>query len=690
MAAAGRLLLFLPSLAVLVGADAPSPPPVPDAEIVVTASRLPDEPSPSRDLPAEVTVVTRETLEALGARTVQDALALETGAVLYDQSGNGVQTILDWRGFSSGTGSAVFLDGARINDPRNNAVALESVPVDAVDRIEITRGPAAALAGGGSESAVIQIFTRPPGTPSGSVTAAGGSDATGRLVGSFSGASGRLGLSASASLDRTDGFRENGASNRKRYAAAASWDLGSGRTLEAGLVGDRSRYGTPGSVTLAEFDADPYAAPYNRDDYTDGSTTQMGLSFRGPVGRGLTVSANVYHRDARDRSLSTGRAATMFGGFFLDATTGSTGVAAQVTHDLARGAATNRLTAGIEGLHGSADSLGRFTPASDPGTVPDAPPDSSNIATTRNAAIYVQDAWKPSPRWTLLAGARHDEVRIRYEESVPDPTVRDARTFSRTSLRAGAVFQPAPPVDVYASYGEAFLPPTAEQLFAFPLFGSNRDLAPQRSRSIEAGARLRRERIQADAAAFRIATDDEIVFDPAPAPGNPYGMNVNAGSTRRTGLEASIRGRIAARVDGWIKASRTRAVFASGANDGKTAPLVPRDRAAVGLDARLPAGFGLRGDLLYVGRQVLLNDDANAQAPLPAYAVLDARATWSPARKAERTRGAWTLFLEASNLLDRKYATRGIYAYDFVAGDDAAFVTPAAGRRIFGGGTWSY
>ena len=90
------------------------------------------------------------------------------------------------------------------------------------------------------------------------------------------------------------------------------------------------------------------------------------------------------------------------------------------------------------------------------------------------------------------------------------------------------------------------------------------------------------------------------------------------------------------------------------------------------------------GDALYVGDQVLSNDEANAQSELPDYTVVDAR-LYVPLG----SRGV-VLFAGVRNLFDQTYATRGIYAFDFVSGADAIFVTPAPGRYYTAGLRWDF
>ena len=158
-----------------------------DERVVVTSTRLDDKGEPRNEVPASVTIIDREQIEASGARNLQDLLTHEAGVVLIDQVGNDVQKTLDLRGFAGGKGVAVFVDGARVNDPRNNGAALEQVPLEAVERIEITRGPAAALAGGGAEAGVIRVVTRRGTTPGATLSASAGTWNTSRYDGSYGG-----------------------------------------------------------------------------------------------------------------------------------------------------------------------------------------------------------------------------------------------------------------------------------------------------------------------------------------------------------------------------------------------------------------------------------------------------------------------------------------------------------------------
>lgn len=693
--------VLLPGLAAIDPANAPA-----DSEqtsalterIKVTATRLPEEAGAveTERVPAHVTTILADEIERSGATTLQDLLAFEAGVVVYDQVGNDIEKTLDLRGFAGGSGTRVFLDGAPLNDTRNNALFLDLVPLAALDRIEITRGSAAALAGGGAEAGVIQLVTRRGDKSAGSLSVAGGSFDARRFGGELSGRVGAVDYFLSGSRDSTGGFRENADGDLRRLAGTVGLDLGGERRLALSLADARSDLGNPGALTPDEFASDPSESPYNSLDFAERTLDQASLNYSGPLAESWSLAANGFLRDGGAEILSSGRAAATFGGFFLDSDERAVGSTIQLTRVQRPARPQGALTLGLEWLDGETDAAGFSTPSGDPGQVDRENPDSENTAHRRTLAAFIQESWHPLPRWSFTAGARLDRDRIGYEERLPDPANRDSRDFSEVSLRAGSSWNVTPKLGVYASYGEAFLPPTAEQLFSFPTFGSNPELRPEDSRSYEVGFRGRWKRQHAlRVALFLIDTDDEIIFDPD-SPLGMFGANVNAGRTRREGAEVAYHGEASERLALFASLTLIDAEFRNGPERGNRVPLVPGARAAAGFELRLPAGIALRADGMVVGEQVLDNDDANAQQRLASYVVANTRLAWTvPHRGRERDqaqsegRGP-VLFAEIRNLFDRDYATRGIYAFDFAALQNQVFVTPAPGRRVLAGAEWRF
>jgi iron complex outermembrane recepter protein len=666
-----------------------------DEQVLVTATRLDDKSVPISDVAAHVTIIDREQIEASGARNLQDLMSELTGVVLFDQVGNDVQKTLDLRGFSGGTGLAVFVDGTRINNSRDNIASLAQVPLDAVERVEVTRGPSAALAGGGAEAGVIRVITRRGTQPTASVSASGGTWDTARFDATYGGHYGRYDLFVSGAYDTTDGFRPNSGGDQTRFDVSGGVDLGEGRRLGLVLLSSSLDYGAPGALTLAEFEADPWQNVYNLLDGSDVVERQASLTFQGAVGGGFSLAATLAYRSSDAQTLTTGRAAAQYGGFFLDGDGGTWSGVAQAARTLASSRGTHLLSFGFEASDGSTDSTGYSTSLTDPGAYDPSAPSSRNDAGATNAGLFAQDTWTITPRWGVTMGLRADRSHVSYSETIPPPTptlppTQGSKTFSELSLHAGATMHANEAVDLYVSYGDGFLPPTPEQLYAFPMFGSNPELQPEDARAYEFGLRGRGRVGSLDAALFWTDTDNAIIFDPTPTANDPFGRNVNAGSTARRGVELAGRGRLGRNVSIFTNVTYTDSSFTNGANEDDEVPLVPNWRVAAGIDASLPVGFGIRADALYVGSQVLDNDPSNSQPRLDAYTVVNLRVGWERGlgSTAETRKGTVGLFVAAENLFDERYATRGIYALDFTTFAQEEFVTPAPGRRYLAGLTW--
>ncbi len=128
----------------------------PLAETVVTATRVAQ---PLSDLVADVTVVDRETIEQSGAVGVADVLKRLPGVEIVRNGGPGNSTSVYLRGAESRF-TAVYIDGVRVDSQATGGATWEQIPLAQIDRIEVLRGPAAAVYGSDAIGGVIQLFTK--------------------------------------------------------------------------------------------------------------------------------------------------------------------------------------------------------------------------------------------------------------------------------------------------------------------------------------------------------------------------------------------------------------------------------------------------------------------------------------------------------------------------------------------------
>jgi len=205
----------------------------------------------TRETPGILSVVSSEDISKSGARDITDILRLVPGFEIMQD----IQFVtgVGFRGSWANEGKVLFLiDGHQINELLYQTVPLiNNFPVDAIEKIEIIRGPGSAVYGGSAEYAVINIITKQAASLNGlSVYGLGGfhKSATGRTNG---------GLMA--------------AQKGKKF----SWDLGAFRSK--GIVSDRPYQNIYGDI-------DP---PADLAEITRANSTHInlgvksgGLSFR--------------------------------------------------------------------------------------------------------------------------------------------------------------------------------------------------------------------------------------------------------------------------------------------------------------------------------------------------------------------------------------------------------------------------
>jgi vitamin B12 transporter len=125
------------------------------APVIVTATRVAQ---PITDVVADVTLIDRAAIERSGAGGLADLLVRMPGIAMTRNGGSGATTSLYVRGAETRF-TAVFVDGVRVDSQSTGGASWNALPLSQIDRIEIVRGPAAAIYGSDAIGGVIQIFT---------------------------------------------------------------------------------------------------------------------------------------------------------------------------------------------------------------------------------------------------------------------------------------------------------------------------------------------------------------------------------------------------------------------------------------------------------------------------------------------------------------------------------------------------
>lgn len=126
--------------------------------MVVTASATEQN---LKDAPASISVITQEDLQRKPVQNLKDVLREVPGVQLTSEGDN--RKGVSIRGLDSSY-TLILIDGKRVNSRnavfRHNDFDLNWVPVDAIERIEVVRGPMSSLYGSDALGGVVNIITK--------------------------------------------------------------------------------------------------------------------------------------------------------------------------------------------------------------------------------------------------------------------------------------------------------------------------------------------------------------------------------------------------------------------------------------------------------------------------------------------------------------------------------------------------
>lgn len=146
--------IMLAVLAAAGGVNA-SAAPVPVYELkglTVTATRQAET---TKDVPANVQIVTEKEIKARNVQNAAQAVALATGV----QVDTTVEGSVNLRGYNS-KNILVLVDGQQMNTAWNSTVDWNMIPVENIRKVEVVSGGQSALYGGRAVGGVINIMTK--------------------------------------------------------------------------------------------------------------------------------------------------------------------------------------------------------------------------------------------------------------------------------------------------------------------------------------------------------------------------------------------------------------------------------------------------------------------------------------------------------------------------------------------------
>ena len=572
--------------------------------VVVTATRTAQTQDQTL---AAVTVIDRADIERLQPASLMDLLRGTPGMQLANNGGPGKPTSMFLRGTASDH-VLVLVDGFKLGAATNGAAAIQDIPLEQIERIEIVRGPFSSLYGSEAIGGVVQIFTRQPqGDFNPNLMLGFGSD---HHAAASAGVGGKFGdgwYALEASHDNThginacrlgaaeafagcyvdqpdrDGYRNNALTLRGGYHFTPTLD----GDVQFFRAEGHNEY--DGSVANAADNASQVAGGKLRWQALSNLDVSLGLGETMDLAEDYLDGRPVDHFDTR-RTLGT------------------------VQADLSLG----------EGLYSAGFDWQRDKLAS-----------SSAFAVDRriDRGLFAQ--------WQQRFGTQSLQASVRRDE--------DGQFGGKNTGSLLWGWDVVRDLRVTASYGSAFRAPSFNELY-YPYYGNAR-LKPERSRNLEFGVRGTPDWGWWSVNVYRNVISDLIAYDTALVDAtHPYGGPNNIDRARIRGAEATVGTRIA----GWtVNASASWLDPRDRSHTGEDGNLLPRRaRQTARLDLDRPFGAFSAGASWFVSGYRY--DDAANLHRLGGYALTDLRLAWMVDRD-------WKLQLALNNVFDKRYETAWYY-----------------------------
>ncbi len=230
--------------------------------VVLTVTRLPQQ---SQNLPASVTVIDRQMIEASGAKEIPELFRLVAGFEVGHTNLLGPRATVTYHGMSDDFSRRmqVLVDGRSIYTPAAGGIDWYGLPLlmDDIERIEITRGPNGVTYGANSFLGVINILTYHPNDVQGTLVKAISGDAGYRRnLLRHAGKQGDLGYRISMEYQSDDGNayyrdRESGSGRDDKEIKSATIradyrsDINDYLTLQLGISDSSVGDGVVGDIT---------------------------------------------------------------------------------------------------------------------------------------------------------------------------------------------------------------------------------------------------------------------------------------------------------------------------------------------------------------------------------------------------------------------------------------------------------
>jgi iron complex outermembrane recepter protein len=530
-------------------------------EVTVTANRFEHK---DTETTYASEIHTAKQIEVSGAATLYDYLAQQTSLNVSPNIGNRATPAINLRGFGTENGYqnvAIIVDGQRLNGIDLEPALLAGIPLNNIERIEISKGAGSVIYGDGTTAGTIQIYTKNK-TGVSVLTSLGN---VGQQNHSFSAGISEqyIDLSANLAHDNYDGFSKKDITGHKDQLDSETQNVKLKikptdylRFVASGTSSRNSvRYVSP--LTDAEFKDNPRqnsGSAYTQQSL-DSDQWRIGAEY--DVNKNIQISAYHYQDDKFSEFIST---------------TPSTANSIYKSNDISIRFSNDSLNllAGYQEFDGQRKRWSDFFGVS------------SDKTTKKNEAFYVQSEILLDAL-TLSAGVRNEKVRYNFKPAInPFLTLAAKEKANIDAWDMGANYQFSEIVSMFANYNQAYQAPDIDRLFGFG-GGFNGFLDPAKVKTFNIGLNHIIANNRLKITAFHADLKDEIFLVPG------IFKNTNIDESHKYGLEVQDYFKFndslnASLIYNFIRAKIDKENDGAGTFNGKNLPGVPKHTVVANLN----------------------------------------------------------------------------------------------------------
>ncbi|MCK5508546.1 MAG: TonB-dependent receptor [Desulfobacterales bacterium] len=634
---------------------------------VVTATRTE---TPVENLPISVSVITRDDIEKIHAKTVDDVLNKVAGVLIKRNKGlsnTGSHTTISMRGTANSSRVLVLKDGIPLNSTYIGSVNFWGVmSVEDIEKIEIVRGASSALYGSSAMGGVINIITRPAREKtSGSVSFEGGTFDTYIGNANIAAATDKFGLRASAGHKRTKGYEFYEDGNwldhyKKPENELTNISLGADIWLGKSLLKLDYEYFLEDSLVAHTTKPTSTAKQYD----SEAENNNYILSYSFPIGKtDVSIKSFYFDYDSGSNARKYSTTTKNYDDFDYDSDIPKDeyGLMMQVSAELGN----HRLTIGSDLKWGKCDSKYTYTTYQ-----------KSYSGKQDLYSLFVNDEMLIGEKLILSAGVRYDYWKNHSARASDDKSgvIESVEYLDKTneawSPRAGVVYKLREKTKLRASFGTGFKAPSLYHLYKTGTHGSTRfdlanpDLGPEKMPwSYDVGFDMKPndnlnlsftfyQSMFKDFMGDKTLTEAEaLVCGYTPEPGQLVMQKVNMGRIDIHGVEVSLEyafnSRWSAFVNHTYNVSKIKKYEAKPEVEGNYLSYTPRHTTKIGFIYDNPDLFTLGLYITDVGSR--FGDFENSdKKKLKGYHVVDMKVS-------RELFDGMNLFVSVDNLTDKKY-----------------------------------